>query len=143
MSSRFLSLHAPAAVALLIAAALFSAHACFGQAFTANLTGVVTDATGGAIPAVTVTLKNTATNDVRQTQTGAEGRYTFSQLPPATYELSAELKGFKTFVQKEIILRANQSGEVSFSMQIGEVTESVEVAGSSNWTRKPPTRRSH
>ena len=102
--------------------------ACFGQAFTASLTGVVTDATSAAIPGVNVKLTNTGTGDSRETSTGGEGRYTFSQLLPGNYDLNAESPGFKTFVQRAIVLRANQSAELSFSMQLGEVTESIEVA---------------
>jgi hypothetical protein len=108
---------------------LAAAPMCFGQAFTGSLTGLVTDPTGAAIPSATVKITNTATGETRQTQTGAEGRYTFSQLLPSTYELMAEAPGFRTFVQKGIILRANQSAEVSFTMQVGDVTESVEVTG--------------
>lgn len=117
------------APALALAAVLLAGTApCFGQAFTANLTGLVSDPSGAAIPGATVKITNTATGETRQTQTGPEGRYTFSQLLPSTYELTAEAAGFKTFVQRDIILRANQSAEISFSMQVGEVTESIEIA---------------
>jgi hypothetical protein len=105
-----------------------SALPLFGQAFTANLTGLVTDASGSAIPSVSVKIKNVATNETRQASTGTEGRYTFSQLLPASYELTAEAKGFKTFVQRNILLQANQSAELNFPMQVGEISQTVEVA---------------
>jgi hypothetical protein len=47
------------------------------QTFTANITGIVKDQNGGVIPNVTVKLKNTGTNDERQTTTKGEGRYAF------------------------------------------------------------------
>ena len=100
------------------------------QIFTANLTGLVTDSTGGAVPAVTVKVTNLATNESRQVVAGPEGRYTFSQLLPGDYELRAETPGFKAFVQRGITLRASQSAAFDFSLEIGEVSQRVEVATS-------------
>lgn len=111
------------AVALLAGASL-----CSAQIFTANLTGAVTDPTGGAIQSVTVKITNVATKEVRQAVTGAEGRYTFSQLLPGRYELRAESPGFKAFVQTGITLQASQSVALDFPLQVGEVSQRVEVA---------------
>ena len=102
---------------------------CFGQAFTANLTGVLADPTSSVIPGATVSLMNTATNEKRTTKTSAEGRYVFSQLLPGSYELSAEAAGFKTFVRQGIVLSANQTAEVNASMQVGATNERIEVSG--------------
>ncbi|MBI3678796.1 MAG: TonB-dependent receptor [Acidobacteria bacterium] len=99
-----------------------------GQVFTANLTGLVTDPAGAAIPGVAIKLANAATNEERQTATGEEGRYTFSQLLPGAYELRAEATGFKIYVQRGITLLANQSGAVNFAMQLGEISQRVEIA---------------
>src|SRR5262245_30444314 len=107
--------------------ALFAAAALLSQTFTANLTGVVTDPAGGAIPEATVRLENTATHERREVKTGPEGRFTFSQLLPGGYELQAEAVGFKTFVQRGINLIASQSAAVNFEMQIGAVSQQVEV----------------
>jgi hypothetical protein len=99
----------------------------FPQAFTANLTGLVTDPQNAVMPKVVVKLKNTVTQETRQTVTGSEGRYTFSQLLPSTYELTAELPGFRTFVRRDIQLIANQSAELNIQLTLGEVTQTVEV----------------
>lgn len=101
------------------------------QTFTASLTGLVSDPTGAAIPSVSVKLRNTATNEERQTSTAAEGRYVFSQLLPGAWELTAESPGFRLFVQRGIVLRAAQSGALDFTMQLGDVAQSVEVAAAS------------
>lgn len=103
---------------------------CFGQAFTASLTGIVTDPNGAAMPGATVKAKNLSTNETRNSRTGPEGRYTFSQLLPGDYDVSAEAKGFKTFVQKSLTLRGNQAGELNIPMQIGDVNQTVEVQAS-------------
>jgi hypothetical protein len=76
-----------------------------------------------------VKLRNTNTNEARQAVTNESGRYVFSQLLPGPYELTVEAKGFKSFVRADIVLRANQAAEVNAEMQLGQVSESVEVSG--------------
>jgi hypothetical protein len=105
-----------------------TAPAAFGQAFTATLAGVVTDPNDAAIPGATVKIRNTATNDSRQAQTGPEGRYVFSQLAPGTYEVTAEAAGFKTLLRPGIALAVNQTAELNLPMQVGEVTQTIEVS---------------
>lgn len=103
----------------------------FSQTFTASLTGLITDPSGGAVAGVTVKLRNTATSEERNASTSEEGRYTFSQLLPGTWELTAESAGFRTFVQKNIVLTAAQSAALNITMQLGDVSQSVEVISQS------------
>src|SRR5690242_3923241 len=63
---------------------------------TGALTGVVTDPTGAVVPNVTVTLTNNATGLNRTIQTGADGSYRFSLIPPGTYKVRFAAAGFKT-----------------------------------------------
>jgi Carboxypeptidase regulatory-like domain/TonB dependent receptor len=100
----------------------------FGQAFTASLSGTVNDPNGASIPGATVRVQNLSTNEVRQIITGPEGHYTVSQLPPGGYQVTVEAKGFKSFVQKSLTLRANQAAEFNIPMQVGDITQTVEVA---------------
>jgi hypothetical protein len=109
-----------------VAAAI--ASNCFGQAFTANLTGVVTDPKGAAIPNVSVKVVNVGNNETREVKTSGDGRYMFSQIAPGTYNLTAEQTGFKTFIRRGIALVANQSGEVDIAMQLGEVSQEVTIS---------------
>lgn len=101
---------------------------CFGQAFTANLTGVLTDPNGARVPAAPLHLRNTATGEARQSASTIDGRYTFSQLLPGEYELRVVVAGFRPFVQHGILLRANQSAELDVALQLGEVSQTVEVS---------------
>ncbi|MBL8218781.1 MAG: carboxypeptidase regulatory-like domain-containing protein [Bryobacterales bacterium] len=103
----------------------------FSQTFTASLTGLVTDPSAGAVPGATVKLRNTATSEERTSTTSEEGRYTFSQLQPGTWELNAESRGFRTYVQKNIVLTAAQSAALNITMQLGDVSQSVEVISQS------------
>jgi hypothetical protein len=104
---------------------------CSAQVFTANLTGLVTDPNQSVIPGASVRIKNVGTNAMRQTFTRTEGRYTFSQLEPGTYEVTVEAPGFKSTVEKGVTLVADQSGELNVSMQVGDVTQTVEVVENS------------
>ncbi|MDX2181375.1 MAG: TonB-dependent receptor [Bryobacteraceae bacterium] len=98
------------------------------QTFTGTITGVVTDPNGAAVPNATVRLRNEATNDTRNTATNAEGQFIFSQMIPGTYEVSAETAGFRKSVQTGAVLRVNQTLEMNIALQIGEVTQIVEVS---------------
>ncbi|MFN7919373.1 MAG: carboxypeptidase-like regulatory domain-containing protein [Bryobacteraceae bacterium] len=111
----------------IIATWLFSSVA-FPQAFTANLTGLVTDPNSAAVSGANCKLVNRATQEVRTGVTSVEGRYVFSQLLPGDYSLTVEMAGFKTVTNSDIILRANQAGEVNVQLTLGQVSESVEVA---------------
>src|ERR1043166_9932644 len=82
-------------MALALATALFLPTFVFAQSGSAR-SGVVSDASGGPIPGVTVTATNTATGVVRTAVTGSDGSYRFPSLPPGTYTVTAELSGFRS-----------------------------------------------
>ena len=100
---------------------------CFAQASLASLTGVVSDPNGGVIPNASVKLTNVSTLEERQATTGSEGRYTFSQLLPGSYQLSVSASGFRQFAAKDIRLVASQAGALDVALQLGEVSQRVEV----------------
>jgi len=98
------------------------------QTFTGTITGVVNDPNGAAVPNAAVRIRNEATNDVRSATTNEQGLYIFSQILPGTYEISAETQGFRKSVQTGAALRVNQTMEINFTLQLGEVTQTVEVS---------------
>src|SRR5690349_19641304 len=61
-----------------------------------SLNGTVTDASGGVLPGVTVSVTNKTTNRSRTITTGSDGTYTFNDLEPGTYSIKFELAGFST-----------------------------------------------
>jgi len=102
----------------------------FGQvATTGKIAGVVTDASGAAIPSATVSAKSTALMAERTTSTGADGAYLFDLLPPGTYEVSVTSKGFKGFAETGVVLTAGFTATVDAKLQVGEVTDVVRVEG--------------
>jgi hypothetical protein len=111
-------------------AAFFASSCCLlGQTFSANLTGLVTDSSGAAVPGAQALLKDPATNDTRRTVTNDQGRYAFSQISPTTYTLSVTHSGFRQYVQDGLMLSPNQSAEMNVQLQVGSSSESVEVTG--------------
>jgi hypothetical protein len=94
-----------------------------------QITGVVSDNSGGVIPGVTVVAVESETGIQRDTVTAANGRYTFPSLRPTTYEVRAELSGFKTVRQTGIVLQANQNLTLNITLELGELSETVTVAG--------------
>src|SRR6266496_3532284 len=80
-----------------------------GQIATATVSGSIRDETGAALPGSTITVKNIATSVTRGTTSDAEGRYRVSALEPGEYEVRAERGGFKTAVQKGVVLTVGGS----------------------------------
>ncbi len=102
-----------------------------GPAFAqqGQINGVVSDSSGGVIPGATVTATEAATGFAQTTVSGANGRYSFPSLRPTGYTISAELTGFRTFRRTDIVLAANQSLTLSITLELGELSETVTVAG--------------
>ena len=94
---------------------------------TAQLSGAVTDQTGALLPGVEVTATQADTGLTRTAITNESGFYLFQNLAIGPYRLQAELPGFRTYVQTGIVLEVSASPTVNIAMQVGEVTQSVEV----------------
>ena len=126
MSSRRLSL----VLLALLTALLFAAPTEAGaQTGTATLTGIVTDETGGALPGVTVTATNQATNVEHTTVTNEAGNYTITPLTVGSYVIRAELPGFRPSTTAAIAFEARQVARLDFKMVVGAVAETVQVSG--------------
>src|SRR5215213_10127181 len=96
---------------------------------TGQINGTVTDNSGGVVPGVTVKALETATGLARDTVSGADGRYSFTSMRPTTYDISAELSGFRTSQRKGVILQANQNLTLNLALELGELSETVTVSG--------------
>lgn len=96
---------------------------------TATLTGSVTDASGAVVPRANVTVLNTDTGFVFTSVTTGEGTWYVPNLNPGTYQLKIEATGFKTYVQNGIVLRTAEQPRLDVKLEVGEVTQSVEVTG--------------
>ena len=118
----------PQCVRLLTALALGSA-ALYAQIGTSTLTGRVTDTTGAVVPKVQITVVQTGTNFTQKATTNDEGLYRVLSLQPGAYRISFESQGFKKAVRDGVELRTGDTLAVDMAMQVGNVTESIEVQG--------------
>lgn len=97
------------------------------EATSAQLNGTVQDPNGASIPGATVTLSNPDIGFSRQITTTDNGLYTFTLIPPGTYQLKVEKTGFATFLQSNIVLAVGQSSSLNAQLQVGNVNQTVEV----------------
>ncbi len=97
--------------------------------FTAAIRGVVTDATGAAVPGAKVTVSDVARGTDFVTETDGQGRYSSVNLPPSTYMITVEAAGFQTQQRSPFDLQVQQQATIDIQLQVGEVTTVVEVEG--------------
>jgi hypothetical protein len=100
-----------------------------GQAVNGTLLGTVTDSSGANIAGAKVSLKEAATGAIHEAMANESGNYTFPNLQPGTYVVSAEATGFKRVTQENISLVSNSSVRVDLTMTPGNVSETVMVTG--------------
>src|SRR5690349_18501330 len=98
------------------------------QVAGATLSGTITDAQGGAIPNAKVSARNTATGVSTDSMTNATGFYTIVNLNPGDYEVSISAPGFNTTTTK-VTLTVGAKQELSTALQVGQVTQEVQVTG--------------
>src|SRR6202140_930386 len=104
----------------------------FGQTTNATLGGTVSDATGALIPGVTVTATHSATGIASTELTNESGSYQFPNLQTGTYKVQAELPGFRAQVVNSFNLGLGQQARLNFTLQVGAVSQTVEVSVDAN-----------
>ena len=115
--------------ALLLAVALDVAMSAMAQTTNGVITGTISDAQGGVLPGVTVTVRNTDTGLTRTIVTEDVGRYRLGGLPPGRYELKAELSGFGSVDVPAMTLTTGTEIVRNITLQVQGVQESVTVTG--------------
>ena len=99
----------------------------FGQAFEAQITGTVRDQSGAVVPNAKLTATNLNTRTPYTTVSNQSGIYRFLRLPPAEYQVTCALPGFKRFEQTSITLQVAQVLELDIELQPGELSEQITV----------------
>ncbi len=89
--------------------------------------GTITDDSGGMVAGVTVTITNVATTLQRETVSDDSGFYQFPILQPGSYTIVAKKTGFRKVVREGLQLEVNQRAILDFKLQVGTVTETIEV----------------
>jgi hypothetical protein len=105
---------------------VLSTAAVWAQA-TGQITGTVRDQTGAVLPGAEITATQTDTGIARTTLSNETGLYVLPNLVTGPYRLEVALPGFRTFIQTGIVLQVNSSPIINATLQVGQVTEQVEV----------------
>ncbi|MBI3680346.1 MAG: TonB-dependent receptor [Acidobacteria bacterium] len=98
-----------------------------GQELRGRIQGVVTDSSGSVVAGAGVVLRNDNTGVSVQRQTSVAGSYLFDFVSPGTYTLTVELSGFKTFVQRNILVQTRADISVNATLTVGAVTERLTI----------------
>jgi hypothetical protein len=121
--------------AALVAASLFVGLAlpsgAFAQGGRAEINGTVFDQAKAVLPGATVTVTEENTRLSRSSITSGDGRFVIPTLLPGTYTIRAELPGFQTVTQTGVVLNVGQELTANLTLQVGGVTEEVQVTGES------------
>ena len=102
-----------------------------GQAVYGSISGTVTDASGGILPGVSVTITSLERKTSDTVVTNESGFYLKERLVPGTYEVKAELASFKTAVVPSVVVNVDAQTPINFNLEVGELTETVTVTGGS------------
>jgi hypothetical protein len=98
-----------------------------GQTTFGKIVGDVRDSSGSPMPGVAVAVTNEGSGETYRQQTNETGSYTFSTLIPGSYTVVAEQQGFRSMRVQGIVLQVNQTARFDFSLEVGSVTESINV----------------
>jgi hypothetical protein len=108
------------------------------QEITAQLQGVVADASGGVLPGATVTIRRVETGRTVEVVSNTEGRYIAAGLEPGTYEVTFALSGFQPVTVRGVKLSVNDRLEVNGKLGVGGLEETVEVSAATQFVQPSP-----
>src|SRR5919112_5282837 len=107
---------------------LLAAPPAHAQTGTSSVRGTVADAQGSAVPGASVTLVDPATNQTRTQVSTGDGHFAFDLIPPGTYRVEAEAKGFKKVVLTNVQALVAKPTEVGVTLEAGNIAETVTVS---------------
>src|SRR6266404_8868273 len=99
----------------------------FAQLDTGTISGTLADQSGAALPGASVAIKNVDTGIVRRLVSNEAGRYEAVALPVGTYEVTASLVGFQTFVRGGIGLTVGRNAVVDIALRVGDVSQAITI----------------
>lgn len=105
---------------------LFSMPAV-AQSVTATLSGTVKDEQGALVPGVTVTVTDPATRLERRVTTDDEGQFVVPLLPPSSYTVTVDRKGFASIEVREVVLNGNDQKALNLSLKVSNVNNVVTI----------------
>jgi len=133
--------HPPRALALIgggLLLLLLAATPARAQ-YTANIQGIVEDASAAGIGSAKIDLVNLATQVSATTTSDSAGNYRFLSLAPGPYTITAEAQGFKR-AEKTVTLQTNQTLDLPITLEVGQLSETVTVSGQTPLVNAAETR---
>ena len=109
------------------------------QSAVSQVSGVVKDVTGAIVPDAEIQIRNTDTNILHTVHSDSGGAYTIPSLPIGHYQLQVKKQGFSTYVQSGITLEVNSNPEINVGLQVGLVTQEVEVQANASMVESHDT----
>src|SRR5579872_1866503 len=104
----------------------------FGQNIEGTITGLIQDPSGGVAPGAAVTAQNEATGVRYPAIATTAGIYEIPQLPPGSYTVTVELKGFKTSIRQNLELGAGMRMRSDVTLELGNASQTVTVSGAAS-----------
>jgi hypothetical protein len=127
-------------LALLLGFVPYAAHA---QGLTGQLSGLVTDSSGSALPGAAVNVRNVGTQVTRHVTADDRRAFVVADLLAGTYDVTVSLSGFKTYVQTGVALPANERLALrTIVLSVGEVTETISVTAEAARVQTQSSERS-
>jgi len=124
----------------ILALVLLAASAVFGQAVAiGSVSGTILDQTGSSVPGAIVKATQTEQGTVHTVTSNADGHYSFFDLPVGPYRLEVRAKGFKDYVQTGIILQVAENITQNVALQVGALTETVQVQAAASMVETKDT----
>jgi Carboxypeptidase regulatory-like domain len=93
----------------------------------ASVTGSIVDPSGAFVPGAQIKIIAGATGVVYNAVSDPGGTYSFPSLPIGAYSIEVTANGFQTYVQRGIVLQVNDAAQINVTMQVGEISQRVEV----------------
>src|SRR5438876_3548154 len=104
----------------------------YGQTVGASVQGTISDATGAVLPGASVSVKNSGTGATVEFVSDERGRYLAPLLQPGEYEIQVSLPGFQSVSRRGIGLAVGQNAVVDVKLDVGQVSNQVEVVADAN-----------
>ena len=115
------------ATLIVILATWGSVGTALAQGSAAAISGMIRDQSGAVLPGAAIQVANQQTGRERNVVTDSEGRYRVPALEVGTYDVQASLAGFKTALQKGVVLTVASEAVVDLALEVGQVAESLTV----------------
>src|SRR5690242_12659291 len=106
---------------------------------SAQISGLVSDPSGGVVPNAQLSATHIDTGLVRRTRSGPDGNYALPNLPVGKYRLEVEAGGFETYVQTGIQLEVGNDVTLNVTLQVGQAKQQVEVSANATMVQTQTT----